>query len=177
MRPITAGRTETALRTDDVAVSFRSAPRRHCWLSRSISGRDGGGDVKSGTVGIKADALSSSASTARGAAGGRSTSSDALTLHIRADWTLVLDLKTTGFFRGRQFVLELAALPHRSRHLHPHTASMRPNAHSWSNPSTRFDGEFVFHTMTTPSGTQKTVCVRERARAESSMWSRMDTSA
>ena len=79
MRPITPRRPETALRTDDVA---RSAPRRLCWLSRSISGRDGGGDVKNGTVGIKAYALSSSASTARGAAGGRSISSDALTLDV-----------------------------------------------------------------------------------------------
>ena len=51
---------------------------------------------------------------------------------------LVLDLQTSGLFGGSQFALKLAALPQRSAHVDPHTASMRPNAHAWSNPPATF---------------------------------------
>ena len=51
---------------------------------------------------------------------------------------LVLDLKTSGLFGGSQIALKLAALPQRPAHVDPHSASMRPNAHSWSNPPATF---------------------------------------
>ena len=51
---------------------------------------------------------------------------------------LVLDLETSGPFGGSQFALKLAALPQRPAHVDPHTASMRSNAHSWSNPPATF---------------------------------------
>ena len=50
-----------------------------------------------------------------------------------------------------------------------YTHLVQPTGHA-------FDGGFVFHTMMTSSA-RKTVCVRGRARTESSMRSRMDTSA
>ena len=51
---------------------------------------------------------------------------------------MVLDLKTSRLFGGGQFAMKLAALPQRPAHVDPHTASMRPNAHAWSNPPTTF---------------------------------------
>ena len=51
---------------------------------------------------------------------------------------LVLNLETSGLFGSSQFALRLAALPQRPAHVDPHTASMRPNAHSWSNPLATF---------------------------------------
>ena len=95
-------------------------------------------------MGVKADALSSSSSAAQGAAGGwsassggtpsRSTSVDStlrelLELSFHVIQQLVLDLKTSVLIRGRLFALKPAALPQRPPHVHPYTASMRPNAH------------------------------------------------
>ena len=62
---------------------------------------------------------------------------DSFTLHICVDSTsklsfpviqqLVLDIQTSRLFGGGQFALKVAALPQRSAHVDPHTASMRPN--------------------------------------------------
>ena len=117
---------------------------------------------KGGSVGIKAEALSCSSSASRGRCWWRVGICwrDAFTLHIRVDSTpwellelsfhviqqLVLDLKISGLFGGRHFALKLAALPQRPEHVHTHTASMRPDAHSWSNPLATFRWRVRFPT-------------------------------
>ena len=55
-------------------------------------------------------------------------------LVLSLNLAMVLHLKASRLFRGCQLALELAA--QRSTHDHPHTATMCPNTHSWTNPST-----------------------------------------
>ena len=154
--------------------------------SGSCSGR--GSNADCGTVGIKAEALSSSSAAARSAGGWSACSSGApsrstsvQTRRPGNSWNSTFISSCSWFCiprpRDSSVVARLHKLAAKETRACSPTASMRHHAHAWSHPPTTLRRRvFVFHTMMTSSA-RRTVCVRGRPQNMSSMRSLMDTSA
>ena len=142
--------------------------------SGSCSGSDGGSDADCGTVGIKAEGLSSSSAAARRAGGWSACSSGApsrstsvQTRRPRNFWNSTF-VSSSGWFwipgpRDSSVVArlhKLAALPKRPAHVHHTLPRCVPMHTPCPTHRPRFHGGFVFHTMMTSSA-RRTVCVHD----------------